>query len=112
MNTATTTYTIQRTPSFETHKQDADPPAPLFHGLPDDRYQCPHCGVVLTGKLVFRYADHGEIYYHAGDAYYGAPGHLPLVFAGSEFIEFSPTVELQQTIAVLGENMKTGRPVH
>lgn len=99
-------YTV----GFETHKQDSDP-APLFHGLPDDRCQCPHWGVVLTGKLVLRYADHDETY-NAGDAYYGAPGHTPLVFAGSEIVEFSPTVELQQTMAVLGENMKTGGPQH
>jgi hypothetical protein len=29
--------------------------------------------------------------YAAGDAYYGAPGHLPLLFAGTELVEFSPT---------------------
>lgn len=92
-------YTV----SYETFKADVDP-APLFHGLPNDRCQCPHWGVVLKGKVVFRYADHDETF-EAGDAYYGPPDHLPLVFAGTEVVEFSPTVELQQTMAVLGQNM-------
>jgi hypothetical protein len=92
-------YTV----GFETFKADADP-APLFKGLPDDRCQCPHWGVVVSGKIVFRYADHEETF-EAGDAYYGAPGHLPLVYGGTEVIEFSPSVELEQTMAVVGQNM-------
>lgn len=43
---------------------------------------------VRTG--IFRYPDHDEVY-QAGDAYYGSPGHLPLMFTGTELIEFSPT---------------------
>ena len=39
---------------------------------------------------MIRYADHEETF-RAGDAYYAAPGHLPLVFAGAEVVEFSPT---------------------
>jgi hypothetical protein len=92
-------YTV----SFETFKTDFDP-APLFRGLPDDRCQCPHWGVVVSGKIVFRYADHEETF-TAGDAYYGAPGHLPLVFEGAEVVEFSPTAELEQTMSVVGQNM-------
>ena len=65
-------YTV----AFETHKADVDP-APLFQGLPDDRCPCPHWGVVLSGRIIFRYPDHDEVF-TAGDAYYGAPGHLPL----------------------------------
>jgi hypothetical protein len=94
-------YTV----GFETFKQDADP-APLYRGLPDDRCQCPHWGVVLRGKVVFRYADHEEVF-QGGDAYYGPPGHIPLVSADTEVVEFSPTVELQQTMAVVGQNMQT-----
>jgi hypothetical protein len=93
-------YTV----TFNTVKADADP-APLFRGLPDDACQCPHWGVVLTGKVVFRFADHDETYV-AGDAYYGAPGHVPLSFAGTETIEFSPTAELQATLVVIGRNMQ------
>ena len=38
------------TVGFETYTADADL-ADLFKGLPDDRCQCPHWGVVLKGKL-------------------------------------------------------------
>ena len=51
-----------------------------------------------------RYADREETL-TAGDVYYMAPGHLPLVTAGTEVIEFSPTEKLQQTMAVVGANM-------
>lgn len=92
-------YTV----AFETDKTDLDPAA-LFVGLPDDRCQCPHWGIVLTGKVVFLYADHDEEF-HAGDAYYGAPGHLPLMFAGTEIIEFSPTEALTKSLAVIEANL-------
>jgi hypothetical protein len=94
-------YTV----SFETFKKDFDP-APLFTGLPDDRCQCPHWGVVVSGRIVFRYTDHDDTF-RAGDAYYGAPGHLPLVFAGSEVVEFSPTEQLKQTMSVVQQNMSS-----
>lgn len=92
-------YTV----AYETHKADFDP-APLFQGLPGDRCQCPHWGIVLRGEVVFRYPDHDETF-GPGDAYYGAPDHLPLLVAGSEIVEFSPSVELQQTMAVVGQNL-------
>jgi hypothetical protein len=92
-------YTV----GFETHKADMDP-GPLFHGLPDDRCQCPHWGVVLSGRIVFRYADHDEVF-QAGDAYYGGPGHLPLISAGTELVEFSPTEALRDTMAVVERNL-------
>jgi hypothetical protein len=48
--------------------------APLFRGLPNDTCQCPHWGMVLRGKLVYRFADHEETY-TAGDANYVGPEH-------------------------------------
>jgi len=93
-------YTV----GFETHKADMDP-GPLFRGLPDDRCQCPHWGVVNRGKVVFRYADHEETF-GAGDVYYGAPGHLPLIFADTELIEFSPTDALNTVMRVVGANLE------
>ena len=92
-------YTV----GFETFHADVDP-SPLFRGLPEDRCQCPHWGVVVSGTITMRFADHEETYTE-GDAYYIAPGHLPLVYAGAEVVEFSPTAELQQTMAVVGANM-------
>ncbi|MGE5289363.1 MAG: hypothetical protein ACM3ML_19620 [Micromonosporaceae bacterium] len=93
-------YTV----AFETHKADMDP-APLFQGLPGDHCQCPHWGVVLAGRIIFRYADHDEVF-KAGDAYYGGPGHLPLIFAGTELVEFSPTEALHATMAVVAKNLE------
>jgi hypothetical protein len=91
------------TVAFERFRVDVDP-APFFRGLPDDRCQCPHWGTVLSGRMTFRYADREETL-TAGDAYYAAPGHLPLVTAGTEVVEFSPTAQLQATMAVVGANM-------
>ena len=92
-------YTVE----FTTFREDADA-APFFRGLPDDRCQSPHWGYVLAGKLSFRYADREETY-EAGDAYYGPPGHVPVVTAGTEIVEFSPTEEYSRTLAVVAENM-------
>ena len=78
-------YTV----AFETYTADADL-TPLFRGLPDDRCQCPHWGIVLKGSLTFRTAD-GEMTVTAGEAYYAPPGHLTFLHAGTEVIEFSPT---------------------
>jgi len=92
-------YTV----GFESFREDADA-APIFRGLPDDRCQCPHWGYVIAGRLTLRYADHDEVY-EAGDAYVAPPGHLPLVVAGTEVVEFSPTVELARTMEVAARNM-------
>jgi hypothetical protein len=97
-------YTV----TFNTFKADADP-SPLFRGLPDDACQCPHWGIVLAGKLVYRFGDHEETY-TTGDAYYAAPGHVPLSFADTETIEFSPTAGLLATMAVVGRNMQMAGP--
>jgi hypothetical protein len=92
-------YTV----GFETYPEDVDP-AEYFVGLPDDRCQCPHWGVVQTGQLTFRFADHDETY-GAGDAYYVPPGHLPLMTAGTSVVEFSPTEGLNATMAVVDANL-------
>ena len=92
------------TVAFETYTQDSDP-APLFKGLPDDRCQCEHMGYVIKGKVAFRSAD-GEEVFEAGDAYYAGPGHTPVLFAGTEVVEFSPSAQLGQTIEVVTKNME------
>lgn len=90
---------------FEEYHADADG-APIFKGLPDDRCQCPHWGLVVSGELRLEYADGAETY-RTGDAYLARPGHVPVVTAGSEVIEFSPTAKLAETLAVLGANLAT-----
>jgi hypothetical protein len=79
-------------------------PGPLFKGLPDDRCQCPHWGYVIRGTLRYRYADREEVY-HAGDVYYAAPGHTPIIEAETQYVEFSPTSLLRETTTVVGRNM-------
>src|SRR3954454_15048433 len=92
-------YTV----GFESFREDADA-APIFVGLPDDRCQCPHWGDVVEGRVRFLYADRSEIY-EAGDAYYAPPGHVTQIAAGTELVEFSPTAQLQETIAVVERNL-------
>ena len=90
--------------TFERHKTDSDP-SPLFVGLPDDRCQCTHLGYVIKGKLIFRYTDHDETV-AAGETYVATPGHRPLLFAGTELVEFTRTDELHQTVAVITKNLE------
>ena len=87
----------------EAFREDADA-TPLFKGLPDDRCQSPHWGYVVAGKVTFRYAEREEVY-EGGDAYYAPPGHIPVVTAGTEVIEFSPTAEYGRTMEVLSRNL-------
>lgn len=96
-------YTV----AFETYTQDADP-GELFSGLPDDRCQCEHWGYVLQGKVGFKTAD-GEETFEAGDAYYIPPGHTPVLYAGTEVVEFSPTDALMRTVEVVSKNMEAAQ---
>jgi hypothetical protein len=92
-------YTV----SFSSYTADYDP-AEFFRGLPDDRCQARHWGYVLTGKVTFRYADRAETY-EAGDAFYAPPGHTPVVFEGTEVVEFSITDEATKTSEVVRRNI-------
>lgn len=94
-------YTI----NFVTMREEMDL-APMLAGLPDGRCQCPHWGYVLKGRLTWRFADHEEVY-EAGDAFYTPPGHAPVAEAGSEFVQFSPTGELQATEEAIAKHMQT-----
>lgn len=91
---------------FEEYHVDADGAA-AFRGLPDDRCQCPHWGVVVSGELLLRYADDEDIF-RAGDAFVARPGHVPVVTAGTEIIEFSPSVALQEMLRVVAANINAG----
>jgi hypothetical protein len=91
------------TVAFETFSEDVDA-APLYRGLPDDRCQSPHWGYVIRGRIAFRFDGREEVY-EAGDAYYVPPGHTPVVYAGVEVVEFSPTEELDRTMAVVSANV-------
>jgi hypothetical protein len=90
------------TVAFEQFSDGGDM-APLFRGLPDDRCQCAHWGIVVTGRLTFTYAG-GQDVVEAGEAYYAPPGHTPAADPDTETIEFSPTEELHKTMAVVMKN--------
>ena len=93
-------YTV----AFERYTADTDL-APFFTGLPDNQCQAPHWGYVIAGKVTYK--RHGtEETFEAGDAYYVAPGHTPVLYAGAEVVEFSPTEALQQTLDVVTKNME------
>ena len=50
-----------------------------------------------------RYADREEVV-NAGDAYYMAPGHAPVMEAATELVEFSPKDEFQKTMEIVERN--------
>jgi hypothetical protein len=93
-------YTV----AFEKYTEDADL-TEFFKGLPNDQCQSAHWGYVMTGKVTFITAS-GEETFETGDAYYVPPGHTPVLYAGTEVIEFSPTEQLQQTLEVVAKNME------
>lgn len=72
----------------------------LFAKLPGGHCSCPHWGYLLSGRIRVKYADHDEVI-SAGDAYYMAPGHVPVIEEDSKLVEFSPAGEYQATMAAL-----------
>jgi hypothetical protein len=92
-------YTV----NFVSFRQAVDG-TPLLKGLPGDRCTCPHWGYVLKGRLTYRFADHDEVF-EAGDAFYLPPGHVPVIEAGSELVQFSPTEQLREVDEVMLKNV-------
>jgi hypothetical protein len=79
--------------------------APLLKGLPGDSCTCPHWGYVFKGRLTF-VIDGSEEIFEPGDAFYAPAGHLSSASAGSEYLQFSPTEDLQVVEAVMMKNMQ------
>jgi mannose-6-phosphate isomerase-like protein (cupin superfamily) len=82
---------------------------PLLKGLPNDSCHCPHWGYVLKGRVSYRIDGGEDISVEAGDAFYLPPGHAPVVEAGTEFVQFSPTAlldEVSQTMSANFERMQ------
>ena len=77
---------------------------PVLKGLPDNKCQCPHWGMILKGKKVVKYGDREEVL-QGGDAYYMAPGHTTVTEAGTEWLEVSPREELQKTNDAVSKNL-------
>ena len=78
--------------------------APMLACLPTGRCECPHWGVLTSGRLTVTYADRVETI-EPGDAFYLSPGHTPAADAGSEFVIFSPADELAATEAAIQAGM-------
>ena len=77
---------------------------PMLAGLPGGHCSCPHWGYVVKGRLTVRYGDEEEVI-QAGEAFYMPPGHVPAATAGSEFVQFSPTGQLQVVEAAIVKAM-------
>ena len=88
---------------FETFPAGLDT-APLLRGLPDDACPCPHWGYVFSGSILVRYRDHEETY-RTGDAFYMAPGHVPVFLEDTEIFELSPAAQLAEVMQVVIANM-------
>ncbi len=93
-------YTV----NFVSIRRDHDL-APMLSGLPGGRCSCPHWGYVFKGRMIVRYADHEEVC-EAGDAFYMPPGHTPAAEAGTEFIQISPSDQLQEVEAAVVKAMQ------
>jgi hypothetical protein len=86
--------------------------APFFKGAPNDQCQASHVGYVLKGRFGIRTADGVEEIYEAGEAFVIEPGHIPLQFAGGEYVAFTPTTQAREQAAVLLPNMLTYAKEH
>jgi hypothetical protein len=93
-------YRIQ----FVEFRQEADG-TPLLKGLPGDHCNCPHWGYVLKGQMTYRFDDRDEVFV-AGDAFYLQPGHIPIAQAGTEILQFSPSLELEAVSSAMVANMR------
>jgi len=72
--------------------------APALQGLAGDLCQCPHWGYLIKGRVRMKTAN-GDRVYEAGDAFYWAPGHAPEALEDVEYVDVSPTDELEHVIA-------------
>ncbi len=70
---------------------------PGLAGLPGDLCPCPHWGYMIAGRLLMHTAD-GEQIYEAGQAFYWSPGHGPEVLEDCEYLDFSPSEELERVV--------------
>jgi hypothetical protein len=84
--------------------------APLLKGLPDDHCDCPHWGYVIDGRLTFSHVDGRTEVFERGDAFYVAPGHAPVIEAGTEVLMISPEAEWARVNAVIQANLAAMQP--
>lgn len=63
--------------------------APHYRGLPDDMCPCEHWVYLVSGELIYRFAEGGEMSVAAGDAAHVRAGHLADAPADSVLIEIT-----------------------
>jgi hypothetical protein len=71
--------------------------SPALKGLHRDACQCPHWGYMIRGRLLMR-TEEGDMTYEAGQAFYWGPGHVPVALEDCEYIDISPTAELEHVL--------------
>ena len=55
--------------------------------------------------MTYRFGDHEEVF-EAGDAFYLPPGHIPVVQAGTAYVQFSPSEDLRAVSETMARNME------
>ena len=78
---------------------------PGLAGLPGDLCPCPHWGYMISGRLVM-HNKNGDTVYEAGQAFYWAPGHAPEALEDCEYVDVSPSDELDRVL----EHLQAGAP--
>ncbi len=63
---------------------------------------------MFKGRVTYRFRDHDEVFV-AGDAFYLPPGHIPIVDAGCELVQFSPADKLRQVTEQMTANMQAAQ---
>ena len=69
-------------------------------GLPEDLCPCPHRGYMIKGSVRMKTKETARDF-AAGEAFYWGPGHAPEALEDSEYLDFSPTKDLEEVIAHL-----------
>ncbi|TFC44338.1 hypothetical protein E3T26_00915 [Cryobacterium sp. TMT1-21] len=92
------------TVTIESNLIDMDQ-AIFFKGALNDQCQANHFGYVLKGKFGVRTGEGVEEFFEAGDAFIIEPGHTPIVFAGCEYVAFTPTQDAKEQAAVIMPNV-------
>jgi hypothetical protein len=96
-------YTVNFVDITETHSL-----APMLASLPGGHCRCPHWGYLFHGRMIVHYEDHDEVF-EQGQAFYMPAGHVPEADAGTEFVIFSPSDELQATEEAIAKGMQASR---
>jgi hypothetical protein len=91
--------------TFESMPAQFPPDESPFKGLPDDRCQCDHWGLLFKGSFRVTYTDAPEEIVRAGEAYHLRPGHFVQTLEPVELVELSPVAEHDRTMATILKNM-------